>query len=167
MADGHLNYCQPCVTRSVRERLAADPAQHEARKAYMREWNRKHGKDKGRELHKVAYKRQWREANRERDNERERLRQGAMRARNPEQARAWQAARKGVPFTDEAKAWARVLLHDPCSYCGGSVEHIDHIHPVSRGGRSDWDNLAPACAACNRRKNAKPLLRFLLERQTA
>jgi hypothetical protein len=41
-----------------------------------------------------------------------------------------------------------------CTYCGtteGAFE-IDHIHPVSRGGENDLDNLCVACAPCNRSK---------------
>ncbi len=51
-----------------------------------------------------------------------------------------------------------------CAYCGidislqikGSV-HVDHIHPISRGG-SNWpENLACACAKCNLSKKDKTL----------
>ncbi len=46
-----------------------------------------------------------------------------------------------------------------CSYCGtgeGPFE-IDHIHPLSRGGGDELDNLCLACAACNRSKSDKTL----------
>ena len=33
--------------------------------------------------------------------------------------------------------------------------HVDHIHPVSRGGTSDLDNLQLLCATCNISKGAK------------
>ncbi len=50
-----------------------------------------------------------------------------------------------------------VLLRDghTCVYCGASGGQkltIDHVVPRSRGGRSTWDNVVAACAACNRRK---------------
>jgi len=44
-----------------------------------------------------------------------------------------------------------------CSYCGqvdGPME-IDHILPVSRGGRDHPRNLTVACRPCNRSKGAK------------
>lgn len=44
-----------------------------------------------------------------------------------------------------------------CTYCGtgeGPFE-VDHIHPVSRGGSDDLDNLCLACAPCNRSKSNK------------
>ena len=43
-----------------------------------------------------------------------------------------------------------------CQYCGnrpGSKElSIDHVMPLSRGGKSDWKNCVLACTACNHRK---------------
>ncbi|MEM6926153.1 MAG: HNH endonuclease [Myxococcota bacterium] len=51
-----------------------------------------------------------------------------------------------------------VLLRDgfACGYCGrtGTAAQltIDHVHPRSRGGRTEWSNVVTACAPCNRRK---------------
>lgn len=48
-----------------------------------------------------------------------------------------------------------------CQYCGGvppkAVLHIDHIHPVSKGGDNSPSNLATACSLCNGGKSAKLL----------
>jgi 5-methylcytosine-specific restriction endonuclease McrA len=43
-----------------------------------------------------------------------------------------------------------------CAYCGDTTGpfQIDHIHPVSRGGTNDPDNLACACRTCNLSKRA-------------
>jgi hypothetical protein len=45
-----------------------------------------------------------------------------------------------------------------CQYCGRKppmvVLEIDHIHPVSQGGKSKSDNLLTACFECNRGKGA-------------
>jgi 5-methylcytosine-specific restriction endonuclease McrA len=43
-----------------------------------------------------------------------------------------------------------------CQYCGvkqslGELTY-DHVIPRSRGGKTDWDNIATCCAACNRKK---------------
>lgn len=44
-----------------------------------------------------------------------------------------------------------------CSYCGREVPEgtfdIDHVIPVTRGGRSVLRNLAAACSVCNRDKS--------------
>ncbi|MEE2886898.1 MAG: HNH endonuclease [Planctomycetota bacterium] len=43
-----------------------------------------------------------------------------------------------------------------CQYCGGRPGSrelsIDHMMPLSRGGRSDWTNCVLACTSCNHRK---------------
>jgi len=56
--------------------------------------------------------------------------------------------------------WTRrgVLERDryTCAYCGKKCSPreatIDHITPVSRGGRSSWGNTVTACFRCNQRK---------------
>jgi len=57
---------------------------------------------------------------------------------------AWN--RKGVLKRDEYR----------CIYCGAKLRRsdctIDHLRPVSQGGKSTWSNTACACAACNGRK---------------
>ena len=46
-----------------------------------------------------------------------------------------------------------VLESGPCAYCGDLFPgEVDHVIPVSRGGTSDRDNLAPSCIRCNRDK---------------
>jgi hypothetical protein len=47
-----------------------------------------------------------------------------------------------------------------CAYCEGTilfneVFHIDHIHPISKGGTNDDSNLTLSCVACNVRKRDK------------
>lgn len=58
--------------------------------------------------------------------------------------------------------YVNILRKDPCSYCGRPCEHIDHIDALAVGGTGAFDNLTAACAECNRRKQTKPLLLFLL-----
>jgi hypothetical protein len=45
-----------------------------------------------------------------------------------------------------------------CQYCGSHppsvILHVDHIHPVSKGGENNIDNLITACEACNLGKGA-------------
>jgi len=48
-----------------------------------------------------------------------------------------------------------------CHYCGASppkaILHVDHIHPVARGGTNSTDNLITSCSVCNIGKGATPL----------
>jgi len=51
-----------------------------------------------------------------------------------------------------------VLARDryTCQYCGSQPGKaqltVDHVIPRSRGGKTVWENVVIACAACNRRK---------------
>ena len=46
-----------------------------------------------------------------------------------------------------------------CQYCGDTFDApeltIDHVVPVSRGGKTTWDNTVAACEECNRNKGNK------------
>lgn len=54
----------------------------------------------------------------------------------------------------------QVLQRDnfTCQYCGahgeGVVLEVDHIVPVSKGGRTELSNLITACFDCNRGKGS-------------
>lgn len=51
-----------------------------------------------------------------------------------------------------------------CPYCAQKLSfeqsHLDHIHPVSKGGLSEDDNLVLVCAPCNTSKGKKTLRAF-------
>lgn len=52
------------------------------------------------------------------------------------------------------------LRNGSCFYCGSASNiQIDHVIPVSRGGRHSIGNLVSACRQCNQRKNQK----FIME----
>jgi 5-methylcytosine-specific restriction endonuclease McrA len=44
-----------------------------------------------------------------------------------------------------------------CQYCGGRPKEltVDHVLPLSRGGRDWWDNVVAACTRCNHKKAAR------------
>jgi 5-methylcytosine-specific restriction endonuclease McrA len=42
--------------------------------------------------------------------------------------------------------------HYTCQYCGRAAESIDHVHPRSRGGRHEWENVVASCRRCNTSK---------------
>jgi 5-methylcytosine-specific restriction protein A len=52
--------------------------------------------------------------------------------------------------------WARRIQKGKCHYCGREVGKnaltMDHVVPLSRGGKSSKGNLVPACKACNNKK---------------
>ncbi len=61
--------------------------------------------------------------------------------------------------------------HNRCQYCGRkfptSELSLDHVVPISRGGRSTWENVVCACLNCNVQKGNKllPECRMELIRQ--
>ena len=60
-----------------------------------------------------------------------------------------------VPYRRRAALSRRgVFLRDEstCQYCGRGAENVDHIHPRSRGGAHEWENVVAACRRCNSRK---------------
>ena len=66
--------------------------------------------------------------------------------------------------TERAKArdlrrsrwWQKKTASGLCHYCGLKFPHgeltMDHLVPLSRGGRSTKENLVPCCKDCNTRK---------------
>jgi len=50
-----------------------------------------------------------------------------------------------------------------CYYCSVEIEsgyHIEHMTPLSRGGRNDVSNICLACAPCNLQKHTKTAEEF-------
>lgn len=52
--------------------------------------------------------------------------------------------------------WQKKTASGTCYYCGVQFAHrdltMDHLIPLSRGGRSTKDNLVPCCKSCNSKK---------------
>lgn len=49
-----------------------------------------------------------------------------------------------------------------CQYCSETFDYseltIDHVVPVSKGGKTTWENCVAACKTCNTRKGNKHML---------
>ena len=56
----------------------------------------------------------------------------------------------------KSRWWQNRLALGRCHYCGGSFPPseltMDHLVPVSRGGKASRNNVVPACKECNSRK---------------
>lgn len=176
--DGLNPYCKGCSKLKGRQQYAQKPEaalsyrQRNADKVRVREsqyWQ--NNKEKKRAKDKRYF-----EKNREKNRIRCRLRYAA----NPEpfkhqliewakahpeyikeRARKRNLIRRGVPLDEVAKEYVSTILKDPCAYCGGEAEVIDHVIPVSKGGDSSFSNLAPSCSECNYKKSNKNLIYFL------
>lgn len=53
-----------------------------------------------------------------------------------------------------------VFWGNKCAYCGGKYEAIDHVVPISKGGKHSSDNLLPACRKCNASKYVRDVEEF-------
>jgi 5-methylcytosine-specific restriction endonuclease McrA len=56
----------------------------------------------------------------------------------------------------ESQWWKRRVAKGVCNYCGRSTHPkkltMDHIVPISRGGKSTKSNVVPCCKTCNTTK---------------
>ncbi len=56
----------------------------------------------------------------------------------------------------KSRWWQNRLALGHCHYCGGNFPPeeltMDHLVPVSRGGKASRNNVVPACKECNSRK---------------
>jgi 5-methylcytosine-specific restriction protein A len=74
----------------------------------------------------------------------------------------------------QSQWWRNKLAQGICAYCQGTFAPdeltMDHIVPLSRGGRSTKGNVVPCCAACNATKKywtpAELLLQQLREQES-
>lgn len=112
----------------------------EVRKAYVVEWGRQNPEKRR------QYRKTWAEKDPDKVIE--------LRRRSNE-------LRRNVRPSKLDSEYEAILRRDPCCYCGGPTQEIDHIVPVKSGGTAEWTNLTGACAGCNRSKGAKSLLLFL------
>jgi len=68
-----------------------------------------------------------------------------------------------LPRQDVKFSRHNIYLRDGnrCQYCGrkfsSSELSLDHVIPISRGGKSTWENVVCACLPCNVRKGNKLL----------
>ena len=63
-----------------------------------------------------------------------------------------------VPYTNASLSRKNILRRDEysCQYCAEHLNEanqtLDHVLPVSRGGRHEWTNLVACCKGCNSKK---------------
>ena len=60
-----------------------------------------------------------------------------------------------APFRSRAPLHRKALFARDfylCQYCGERADCIDHVLPVSKGGRNAWENMVACCRPCNAAK---------------
>lgn len=150
--DGYRDQCRAC-----RLRVMADYRQRNLDTFRARDRERQR-RDR---VAKAKYLREYYRSNLEK--RREYLRANPQGNRLNQRRR--RALKRGYRLTADDRAYMRLLITDPCAYCGGPGGTIDHIEPLSITASGVWSNLTAACHSCNSGKNAKPILVYLLERR--
>lgn len=83
-----------------------------------------------------------------------------LRARQRYESRVSTETAKVSVFEISASAM-RQIMRGACLYCGSRERlTLDHIVPVSRGGRHSVGNLAVACWSCNMSKGTKTIMEW-------
>jgi 5-methylcytosine-specific restriction endonuclease McrA len=161
--DGRGNRCRGCEGVKCRE-------WNERRPSYKSEWRKLHREQT------LAVQRRFREAHRDHireleraryDPERERERRKRQKEQRPDHYRKMSREavrrrhyRKKAGGTLTVKGWLEIRekLGNRCLCCG-TTENItvDHIVPLSQGGRHDADNVQPLCLRCNMAKGTKTI----------
>ena len=66
------------------------------------------------------------------------------------------AQRQKAKALKKSRWWRQKIQKGVCYYCGKKIPPneltMDHVVPIIRGGRSEKNNLVPACKECNARK---------------
>lgn len=107
----------------------------------------------------------WYEANREAISQYNRDYGPRWRQENPEKSRHYvrnrqDRVRRNPCFAEITFAeWMKCIyrFRGRCAYCGdgATVLHMDHVVPLSKGGRHGIGNVVPACHGCNMAKGSK------------
>jgi 5-methylcytosine-specific restriction endonuclease McrA len=159
--DGLQGKCKDCSKAVAKAWHEHNPPDPDRRREIVRQFHERNP-DKDRE-----YGRAYRERHGERYNDMARARNVKHRRAKPERHVASEMRRRAklAQITSEDMDYMAILRRDPCAYCGPDGEStIDHIHPLRRGGTSDWGNLTAACRHCNGSKGTGDLLSFLLRK---
>lgn len=97
-----------------------------------------------------------------------RARHQAWRDANRPKVQAQSQRRRALCFQGgdlTADQWIAILEEFDycCAYCQDRDTdlHMEHMTPLSRGGRHTRSNVVPACPPCNLRKGARTALEFL------
>ena len=78
---------------------------------------------------------------------------------------------KAAAFDNETRKHAKTVKSkitklEICPYCNTNIvgsSHLDHIHPVSKGGLNIQENLVDCCSSCNLKKADKGIFQFCKE----
>jgi HNH endonuclease len=65
------------------------------------------------------------------------------------------------PAPTFGRQFERMFPGEPCYYCGGVPNSVDHVIPRSKGGDDTRGNLVPSCFRCNQMKSNLTMAEFV------
>lgn len=167
--DGLDRQCKECTNARIRAAYAKDPAKKIAKTRQYHldhpEWSKR-------------VQREWHQRNKDRRYAEylERGKDPDVAARRREATRRCEHRRRASVAGDlsaktiSSEEYERILVEyaECCWICDVSLcdvdMHWDHVRPLAKGGRHVVENLRPACASCNIKKNDSwPLTSALLD----
>jgi 5-methylcytosine-specific restriction endonuclease McrA len=99
--------------------------------------------------------------------EKKKVIQNASQHRHPEQRRALRQKRRVAKYANTpinemltSAEWLQILVdaNGHCAYCGKEAKlTMEHVIPLTRGGKHSKDNIVAVCGHCNSSKNARTL----------
>jgi len=156
------------ATNKERKAVASKAWAHantEKRVSSSRHWQ-------GKNIEKArSYRQRWLRENPEKARKASRVWRESNPDRYRETAKKWRVEHQDywrkrvgtVGLTSEFKAedWnlIQTVFGHRCAYClrGDLPLTMDHVLPISRGGRHTPENVVPACKSCNSRKKDRPI----------
>jgi 5-methylcytosine-specific restriction endonuclease McrA len=73
----------------------------------------------------------------------------------------YHGATVGYRWVDLSREWREIVRRDPCPFCYEPSNTIDHVEPLSKGGRDSIHNVVGMCHRCNGLKSSQSVLFFL------
>lgn len=170
--DGHNIYCKSCIRQKSQKQRDENPELNRVWQASYRDSHR--SQERARKLKRYYSQRErllgLNRLRRQRDYEHVRAIEKASYERNKERRRPVKNAKQSIrnrlieqpEFVILEKELRQIYL-STCVNCGTRDKmSIDHIIPLSRGGRHSIGNLQPMCTPCNSSKNDRTMMEWKL-----
>lgn len=147
LKSGYNSACRKCIKERSRVQYQKHREKRLQEKAEYREEHRELLKLNAREYRRRAWdvSKEWRIANRDKIRD--------TSARRRERIRQQRVGIISMKYIER-------LLEKPCVYCGGKASEIDHVIPISRGGKHSIGNIVSCCQSCNQKKSTKLVIEW-------